>query len=702
MRISLVLFVAFLATAEAAPPELSIARPRTNWTARPLEQLTVVAAPGATLVVRDGEGRIYQRLPVAAHVTITVGGALGTQSIEARDAQGRVVAASSFPVDAATSVDDHGRFQDLFRLCEKTMLGEQSNGVGSIVWRGKTYRYFVPWILDHSNTAKGMQYLSPVAGEMVDLLSQAQKEDGMIWSFVAPDPGPEHAYHYWAYHDQGYARADGGVLFVRQPVENHNEANFVDALYLSWKGSGDDAWMAGHLDNARRALDYTVSSPVRWSSSFGLLKRGYTIDSWDFQPEDALLAPFRMGAAQQIDPLRTKFAIFFGDNTAYARACDQLAEMLRHAGREAEADRYRQRARQIRERLDKVAWNGRYYVHHLEEDPSVVRNLGVDERTQLAMSNMYSLNRGVSAAQADSIIRTYQDLKARLPARSPGEWYSVYPPYDNGFGTDSPRWQYMNAGVQVHAAGELARGAFEFGYESYGADILSRVRDLGRRYGDKLYFAYTGAWDPAPPPAQFTPIDIAAQANMDLGAGGSGVPGWMGQTDGNDMRGLPVGHRVFAGVPWLVPDPARNGHRAVISANGNRVEVPVGKKAAAIYLLHTAVQVGPSKVAGILRFEYAGGASHTVYLMEGKHLAGFWFPSLEAEDAGVAWRGANGVCGDVGVTWAAIANPQPDKEIEKLVFAGSEEGSTYAVMGVTLASAMPYHEANPVSFGGAG
>ena len=82
------------------------------------------------------------------------------------------------------------------------------------------------------------------------------------------------------------------------------------------------------------------------------------IDSWDFQPRDKYLVPFRFGIGQTIDPARTKFTIFFGDNTAYAHACDQLAEMLNQAGRTAEAGQYSERARQIRTRLDALAWNG--------------------------------------------------------------------------------------------------------------------------------------------------------------------------------------------------------------------------------------------------------------------------------------------------------------------------------------------------------
>jgi len=638
----------------------------------PLDAVTITGIDGSTVRVRDGAGQVYWEAPASHEAAFMAGGALGRQTVEALDAQGRVVASLHFTLDAASGVDDRGgRFHSLFEIAAKTMLGEHREGVGEIAWRGHLYRYFEPWILDHSHTMKGMQYLSPVGAEMVDLSAAAQKENGMIWSFAFPDQGPAHGYHYWAYKDQGYAKVDGGALFARQPVENHNESNFVDALYLAWKANGDDRWMAAHLDAARKALDYSVTDPARWSVRFSLLKRGYTIDSWDFQPADKYLVHFPLGERQQIDPQRTKFAIFFGDNTAYAYACQQLAEMLQRAGRADDAVTYRKRAGEIRQRLDALAWNGRFYTHHVEEDPAVARGIGMDEKEQFAMSNAYSLNRGIREEQIAAIIEKYQELKRNLPPRSPGEWYAVYPPYAKGFGGDNERWQYMNGGVQVHAAGELARGALEHGFEPYGADILARVRDLGAAHDNKLYFAYTGAWDPAPPEPDYAPVDLAPYANTDSPA--------------------PGGKQRFAGIPFEVKRAI-----AVDLKSAPAVEIPLHRQAAAAYLLHTVYGSSASNVSAAIRFEYEDGSTRGVYLYRDKHVAGANWIKLNP-DAGVAWSAPNDFhC----VSWAAIANPEPAKAIAKLVVAASEEGARYVLAGLTLGSRMPYHEARPISFGG--
>ncbi len=46
---------------------------------------------------------------------------------------------------------------------------------------------------------------------------------------------------------------------------------------------------------------------------------------------------------------------------------------------------------------------------------------------------MYSLNRGLPHEMNKAIIDTYIDLSKRLPEGSPGEWYSIYPPFEKGF-----------------------------------------------------------------------------------------------------------------------------------------------------------------------------------------------------------------------------------------------------------------------------
>ena len=688
-----------------AANRLYIARPDGGWCVHPLDELTViVGSGGAMLVVLDGEQREYLRVPVAATVSFTVAGSLGTHTVRALDAAGAMLDTLTFTVDARTDISDAGgRFHDLQQLLYKTMCCYSPNGEGKMKFRGKEYKEFVPWILDHVHTAKGMQYYSAATSGLIELFALAQREDGLIWSFIEYDGD----YHYTAYSPYGYAKIEGDAYFGRQPVENHNEANFVDGLYLSWKGSGDDAWMAAYLDNAIRALNYSASDDDRWSSVYQLLKKGYTIDSWDFQVKDEHSVKFALGAEAQIDAKRTKFGIFFGDNTGYMLACHQLAEMLQAAGREAEATTFRQRRDDIHRRLTALSWNGRFFTHHVEEDPSIQRDLGVDESTQVAMSNAYAINRGISHEQSVAIIRTYLQRREHLPAGSPGEWYAIYPPFQRGFEHGGALWQYMNGGVQPHAAGELARGAFEHGFEQYGADILLRICALGHRHGERLHFAYTGAADTPPPPQTFTRISLADVANMDNSdAGAPGAAPCLGGEPGNDLKNLPVGEVTFAGVPYLIADPAAYGRRCAVAVARQpgypaEFDVPVQATAGALYLLHVASGIAASGLAGAVTLHYTdGSAAPTQYMKLGTHLTGFWFPKMDTPTAGIAWQGPNACSSAVGVSWVALPNPHPEKMIDHVTFTATLDGAIYAVFGLTLADRMPYQPPSPISFGG--
>ena len=381
----------------------------------------------------------------------------------------------------------------------------------------------------------------------------------MVWDFFSR--GSEPSFYETAYGPLGYARRYDGVEMVRMPVEADVEYLFVEGVYFAWKSTADDAWMARQLDAAIRAMDYSFTDRARFSAKHGLVKRGYTIDTWDFQVDDATTRLFPRWGTLLVDPDRSKFGVMFGDNTGYAASCSYLAEMLERAGRPREADRFRERGRDVRQRLDRVAWLGTHFRHWVPEDETVVRDLGVNEREQVSLSNTYSLNRGIRHEQAAAILRTYQGIRSSLPPGSPGEWYAIYPPFAKGFGDHSEAWQYVNGGVSPIFAGELARGAFVHGFEAYGADILSRVLDLTRSSGEQIWFAYTGAY-PAVPEPRFTPVDLAKHANMDLGGTGApGVPSWMAAMPDDHLGRLPTGRQDFAGVPFLVADPATNGRR---------------------------------------------------------------------------------------------------------------------------------------------
>jgi hypothetical protein len=675
-------------------------------TVAPLTGLTVLAPAGTSVEVRDGAGRTYVQACSTGHVGFLAGGALGEQQVLLRDASGAETGCLKFVLEAETSIDDGGPYRDMFTLFRQGMSVDFPGGVGRVDWNRKTYHFFESWGLDHYHTMKGMKYFSPVGAEFVDMMREAQREDGMIWSRVLDD-NRDAAYYKTCYGPFGYVRLYGDRFFVRQPTENHPEYIYASSVYQCWKAAGDDAWMKQHLSSAARALDYGITDPARWSRRFQLLKRVYTIDSWDFQVDDAYTPKIGLTDTMLIDPGKSKFGVFFGDNTHYAAACEELAEMFDHVGDAPSAARYRARADEIRTRLDLLSWNGRFFTHFIDEDPTVKRDLGVDENAQIAQGNAYSLNRGIGREHSEAIIKTYLDLKQHLPPGSPGEWYAIYPPFGRGFGRHDAAWQYMNGGVGGHVAGELARGAFENGYEPYALDILERLADLGYKHGNKIWFCYTGSIPPPPPPPRFTPVSLAAFANMDItDQGGPASAPWMRQgKPGDDLRGLPTGQQVFAGIPFDVTDPATNQRRTVLAVSRQKglaasAEIPVNRQAGSIYLLHTSSKPTSENVCGSVSFLYSDGSRHTQYLIMEKHLTFWWFSQLKTDTSGIAWHGPSPVADDVGLSWCAIDNPHSDKTIRSLCFQCPDDDGIYTLVGLTLADRAHYVAPNPVSFGG--
>jgi len=99
-------------------------------------------------------------------------------------------------------------------------------------------------------------------------------------------------------------------------------------------------------DAACRALDYCVTDSVRWSERLQLLKRLIALIHGTFRWTISI-PPMRRSADHGAGPGKTKFGIFFGDNTGYYQACIQLAEMLDCAGQSDKAVLYRQRAQEF-------------------------------------------------------------------------------------------------------------------------------------------------------------------------------------------------------------------------------------------------------------------------------------------------------------------------------------------------------------------
>jgi len=171
-------------------------------------------------------------------------------------------------------------------------------------------------------------------------------------------------------------------------------------------------------------------------------------------------------------------------------ACNQLSKLFEVVGDQKESAAWLKQAAHFRTKTNEVCWNGKYYAHFVQDDPQP-EYLHIDQKNTLSLSNPYDINRGLpEEAMAESIIKTYQDLKESNKANSFSEWYGIYPAVQPHFADYKPG-SYMNGGVNTIVGGELAKAAFQHGYEVYGVDILQRILDLIKKHDGHLPVSYT-------------------------------------------------------------------------------------------------------------------------------------------------------------------------------------------------------------------
>ena len=327
------------------------------------------------------------------------------------------------------------------------------------------------WIRDHCDMLRMGRYFHADATSIVQHFAETQSASGRIFDYVTTYP------------EKLPCERENWTKYVRVPVEADVEYRFVKAAWLAWQACGDDDWICKHLPAMERALRYIMSHPWYWDEQLNLVKRAYTIDTWDF----AYTAGRHEWLQFQIDE-HTFWGIMHGDNSGYYEAFRILAKLYTHFGDSERAGYWTEQAHGLKVRANEICWNGKFYTHFVKRTP--VSIAGVDEAAQLSLSNPMDINRGLTEqAQAVSIIEEYQRRRRTTPAFA--EWFSIDPPFPDGvFGDEKlVAGAYVNGGIMPLVGGELARAAFDTGFESYGVDILKRYWALiGERQATYLWY----------------------------------------------------------------------------------------------------------------------------------------------------------------------------------------------------------------------
>ena len=315
------------------------------------------------------------------------------------------------------------------------------------------------WIRDYSDMIRGFRYFESDLKSTVQHFADTQSANGRIFDYFTTFP------------EKLPCEKENWTKYVRVPVEADVEYRFIKAAWLSWQASGDDDFIRKLIPNFERALSYIMTGWY-WDKEKFLIKRPYTIDTWDFS--------YTAGRHQwlnfRIDD-DTFWGYMHGDNSGYYEAFRIMGFLYDYFGEKSNSEKWNERAVMIRNSLNNHCWNGSYYTHFVKITPLIIP--GVDEDSQLSLSNPMDINRGVTTSvMARSILSEYRKRKAESGAFA--EWFSIDPPFPAGIFGDEKLIEgaYCNGGIMPLVGGELAMASFENGFEKEGVEILRQYYEM--------------------------------------------------------------------------------------------------------------------------------------------------------------------------------------------------------------------------------
>lgn len=318
------------------------------------------------------------------------------------------------------------------------------------------------WIRDQAFIMQGFKHWEYDLHSFLDFIIVHQHEKGFYYELVKQLDD-----RHWGFVDEEcYIKyPEDHVALVRLELEADVEYLTVLTAEQVYKVEGDLAYIEKILPSLEKAIHYMTSDEKRWDVAHGLVKRAFTIDTWDFTNEISSCYDRRI----YLD----KMSIMHGDNSGVYAAMQVLAFFNRKLGRDAQAQSWESQAETLKQNMMKYLWNGNFFVHqlHLNHD-------GVDqlEGQRLSLSNGYDINRGITTMeQSRKIIEEY--IRRRETTDAFAEWFSIDPPYAPAFNQYTPG-HYVNGSISPFTAGALALAAFNNGYEHYGYDILCRLQKI--------------------------------------------------------------------------------------------------------------------------------------------------------------------------------------------------------------------------------
>lgn len=329
------------------------------------------------------------------------------------------------------------------------------------------------WIRDHVHVMKGMKYFEYDLASFLNFIIDTQREDGQFYELIK-----QYDDYHWKMvnEDCRIMYPDDNLTLVRLELEADIEYLVVEGAMYLYQITGDNNWLRSVLPKLEKGINYITSDAKRWDKKHGLVKRPFTIDTWDFTYLERSQDDRRI---HDDEPM----SIMHGDNSGVYQAMKQLAWFNNRLGNSDKAKQWENRAEMLRENIMKYLWNGSFFIHQLHLNHDGIDNL---ENERLSLSNPYDINRGLtSVEESRNIIKEY--MKRKETTNMFAEWFSIDPPYKDF--KSYKEGQYVNGAISPFTAGELAKAAFNNGYEEYGWDIVSRFIKLVER-DNNIFFLY--------------------------------------------------------------------------------------------------------------------------------------------------------------------------------------------------------------------
>ena len=360
------------------------------------------------------------------------------------------------------------------------LRNEIGRGRSLVFIDGKKLMVNKNWIRDFVHIMKAFRHWEYDLDSFLNFIIETQREDGQFYELIKQyDDG------HWRFVDEDCVKFydDDNLTLVRLELEADIEYLVVEGAMYYYRTTGDDEWLKKVMPNLEKGIEYITSDEKRWDKERGLVKRPFTIDTWDFTYGYS-------GTQRRILP-DMPMSIMHGDNTGVYQAMNQLAWFNRRLSNEEKAREWEKKAEMLKENIFKYLWNGNFFIHQLHLNHSGADDL---ENVRLSLSNSYNMNRGIcTTEQSRKIIEEY--MRRRETTKYFAEWFSIDPPYNNW--PNKEPGQYVNGAISPFTAGELAKAAFNNGYEEYGWDIIQRFMKLVERDGT-VYFLYDVDSTPQP------------------------------------------------------------------------------------------------------------------------------------------------------------------------------------------------------------